>query len=79
MVTHNILLQKKLKWDRFLRLIENNLNDRNQQVYIDGVSQGNVFGPLLFTIYVNGLLTMNIKGAITSFAEDTAIFYKLAT
>lgn len=41
-----------------------------------GVPQGTVLGPILFTIYINNLLTLNSSGSVISFADDTAIFYQ---
>jgi len=37
------------------------------------VPQDTVLGPLLFTIYIKGLLNQNIDGEILCFADDTAI------
>lgn len=71
-------------------LIKSYLSDREQRVNIDsvishyrtvsyGIPQGTVLGPLLFTIYINGLLEMKTKGTILSFADDTAILYRSNT
>ena len=41
-----------------------------------GVSQGYVFGPTPFLIYINDLIT-NIKSTAGLFAEDTALFRRI--
>jgi hypothetical protein len=38
-----------------------------------GVPQGSLFGPLLFSIYFNGMSDIFEQNAITLFADDTAI------
>ena len=69
------------------KLISSYLTQRKQYVKIRtktssekvveyGIPQGTVLGPLLFTIYLNNLLTMKTSGMIISFADDTAIYYK---
>lgn len=41
-----------------------------------GVLQGTVLGPLLFRIYINSSLHLNINGKIFSFVDDTVCYAK---
>lgn len=73
-----------------LNLLKSYLTDRVQYVKIDnyissansvkyGVPQGTVLGPILFTLYINNLLSLKVEGTIISFADDTVILYKSDT
>jgi len=40
-----------------------------------GIQQG-ILGPILFSIYVNNLLELEINGNILAFADDTVLFFE---
>lgn len=88
-VSHKIL-ECKLEQCGFrgsvLNLLKSYLNNRKQYVNLNGVKsnlrtvtcgvpQGTVLGPILFTIYINNLLKLQVEGKIGSFCDDTVSFY----
>lgn len=92
-VSHRLLLDKLEHIGirgNVLNLFKSYLEERKQVVEINqvrsheetvsyGVPQGTVIGPVLFTIYLNQLLTLNSTGTIISYADDTVILYSGST
>ena len=67
------LLTSYLYGRRQIVRVQNEMSEPRNVTY--GVPQGTVLGPILFTLYVNDILTLQISGKILSFADDTAIYY----
>jgi len=86
-VSHNILLiklQKLLGKNKYLKWFRSYLSERSQVVQINGqisngksvkfgVPQGTILGPILFSVYINGLFD-DLDGEALAYIDNTALF-----
>lgn len=70
-VLHNNLMKSYLKGRTQRVKIDNKLSNCTNINY--SVPQGTVLGPLLFIIYINGLLNLSTQAKLICFADNTVI------
>ena len=70
---------------RIILIINNFLSDLSQLVKFNGfksdvllvtsgVPQGTILGPILFNIFINGVLKLPLKNKLTAYADDLKLF-----
>ena len=83
---HDLIVKRFKEYgadERTANIIEDYFSDRQQRVkeysswnYISrGIAQGSILGPLIFNIFINDLLFIVKRCKLSSYADDTQIFF----
>jgi hypothetical protein len=89
-LTHDILLEKLYKYGvrgKFYNLLESYLTGRTQVVNIGtpnkdrrdikfGIAQGSVLRPLLFSVFINDIFELSVKGRLQFYADYAVLLYQ---
>ena len=86
---HDLIVKKFIEYgadERTANIIEDYFSNRQQRVKIAGeysswnyisrgIAQGSILGPLIFNIFINDLLFIVKRCKLSSYADDTQIFF----
>jgi hypothetical protein len=92
-VSHKLLLDKLLGMGvrgNFFEIVKSFLSNRKQYVVVDGqksealaidfgIGQGTILGPLIFTIFINDLMSLELHSTSQFFADDGAFILSAPT
>ena len=86
-LNHNILLSRLRSLAHCLSWFSSYLSDRKQKVrcrdavsqtlpLTHGVPQGSILGPVLFTIYIDGLINSITHSQVSCYVDDSQLYLK---